>query len=62
MRQYSKAPEHAYDTALRQAVLREARGEHATEIDRGMRWLERIAASHPLARRALEMSQRERPH
>ena len=57
MRQYSKAPEHAYDAALRQAVLREARSEHAAEIDRGMRWLERIAGRHPLARRALEVSQ-----
>lgn len=54
MRQYSKAPEHAYDTALRQAVLREARSEHAAEIDRGMRWLESMAGRDPLARRALE--------
>jgi hypothetical protein len=57
MRQYSKAPEHAYDAALRQAVLREARSEHGAEMDRGMRWLEGIASRHPLARQALEMSQ-----
>jgi hypothetical protein len=32
MRRYSKAPEHAYDTALRRAVLNEARMTHGAEI------------------------------
>jgi hypothetical protein len=57
MRQYSKAPEHPYDAALRQAVLRAAHSEHRAEIGRGMRWLETIAGRHPLARRVFEMSQ-----
>jgi hypothetical protein len=57
MRQYSKAPEHPYDAALRRAVLRAAQSEHAAAIERGMRWLEEIAGRHPLARRAFEMAQ-----
>jgi hypothetical protein len=44
MRQYSKAPEHAYDAALRHAVLMSAAHEHASEIRRGMAWLDRLAA------------------
>ena len=38
MRRYSKAPEHAYDLALRNDVLAAARAEHGEEIRRGMRW------------------------
>lgn len=41
MQRYSKAPEHAYDAALRSAVLNEARATHRGEIRRGLRWLER---------------------
>ncbi len=41
MRRYSKAPEHAYDTALRNEVLAAARAEHAGEIARGLAWLNR---------------------
>lgn len=48
MRQYSKAPEHAYDAALRRELLLEAGREHAAEIGRGMRWLERLTLQHPL--------------
>ena len=44
MRRYSKAPEHAYDTALRRDVLNEARAIHGGEIKRGLAWLERAAA------------------
>jgi hypothetical protein len=44
MRRYSKAPEHAYDAALRLAVLNEARATHRAEIGRGLAWLERAAA------------------
>jgi hypothetical protein len=49
MRQYSKAPEHAYDAALRRAVLESAEHEHPLEIRRGMQWLARAAARYPLA-------------
>jgi len=47
MRQYSKAPEHAYDARLRREVLQCADREHGHEIRRGMQWLERVAARHP---------------
>jgi hypothetical protein len=43
MRRYSKAPEHAYDRALRVAVLNQARALHGAEIRRGLVWLERAA-------------------
>jgi hypothetical protein len=56
MRRYSKAPEHAYDAALRRAVLASAELEHAPEVRQGMQWLEQRAARHPLARRAFEIS------
>jgi hypothetical protein len=57
MHQYSKAPEHAYDAALRREVLASAELEHAPEIRRGMLWLAQAAGRHSLARRAFEMSQ-----
>jgi hypothetical protein len=41
MHRYSKAQEHAYDAALRDDVLNEARAAHRSEIRRGLRWLER---------------------
>ncbi len=53
MRQYSKAPEHPYDAALRREVLESADWEHAAEIKRGMSWLARVAANAPLAQGAL---------
>ncbi len=40
MRRYSKAPEHAYDSALRHEVLMAADRDYGSEIKRGMRWLE----------------------
>ena len=43
MSRYSKAPEHAYDAALRDALLNEARSAHRSEIRSGLRWLERAA-------------------
>jgi hypothetical protein len=46
MRQYSKAPEHAYDAALRRSVLESADREHGAEIRRGMQWLARLAGRH----------------
>jgi hypothetical protein len=48
MQQYSKAPEHSYDAALRREVLALADWEHQAEIRQGMDWLQREATSHPL--------------
>ena len=48
MRRYSKAPEHAYDAALRRDVLAGADREHGEEIRRGMHWLASLAGRHPL--------------
>ncbi len=45
---YSKAPEYGYDADLRQRVLDQARSEHGVELRRGLAWLERAAADHPL--------------
>lgn len=47
LRRYSKAPEHAYDAALRRMVLESADREHGAEVRRGMEWLERLAGRHP---------------
>jgi hypothetical protein len=58
MRQYSKAPEHPYDAALRQAVLRSADYEHAQEIRRGMHWLGQVAQRSPLAAAVLKSATR----
>jgi hypothetical protein len=44
MRQYSKAPECAYDAGLRRQVLESAGREHAVEIGKGMDWLQAAAA------------------
>jgi hypothetical protein len=55
MRTYSKAPEHAYDTALRRAVLDQGRREHGDEIRRGLHWLEKTAHDHAQLARALAM-------
>jgi hypothetical protein len=56
MRRYSKAPEYAYDAALRLAVLNEARAQHGTEIRRGLTWLERAAAQFEPVRLALTLT------
>ena len=53
MRRYSKAPEHAYDAALRRDVLNEARAAHGAEIRRGLVWLDRAAAQFPAVRDAM---------
>jgi hypothetical protein len=44
LRRYSKAPEYAYDAALRRDVLNEARAAHGEEIRHGLAWLDRAAA------------------
>jgi hypothetical protein len=56
MRQYSKAPEHAYDAALRRAVLAAAEAEHGTELSRGIAWLTACAEHAPAARAVLELA------
>ena len=49
MHQYSKAPEHAYDAALRRELLQCADRDHASEIRRGLDWLHAAARGHALA-------------
>jgi hypothetical protein len=58
MRQYSKAPEHAYDANLRRSVLASADHEHAAEIRRGMHWLRQVAGRYPLVAAVVEASVR----
>jgi hypothetical protein len=53
LQRYSKAPEHAYDAALREDVLRSAQTVHAKEIRRGLAWLNRAADCCPAVRDAL---------
>jgi hypothetical protein len=50
---YSKAPEHAYDAALRREVLNEARALHGEQIRRGLVWLDRAAAQFAAVREAM---------
>jgi hypothetical protein len=54
MRRYSKAPEHAYDAALRHDVLNAARAAHGAEISRGLAWLDRAAMQFPAVRDAMQ--------
>jgi hypothetical protein len=56
MRRYSKAPEHAYDAALRLAVLNEARARHGAEIRRGLDWLEQAAVRFEPVRQAVALA------
>jgi len=42
---YSKAPEHAYSSALRAQVLEDSRARNRQEIRKGREWLERLARS-----------------
>jgi hypothetical protein len=58
MRQYSKAPEYTYDAALRREVHSSADAEHGAQIQRGMLWLERVAAAHPIARAVIALCAR----
>ncbi len=55
MRRYSKAPQFAYDTELRTAVLNEARALHAAEIHRGLAWLDGAASKWPAVGRAVSL-------
>ena len=47
MGRYSKAPEHAYDAALRRQVQAQARMQHGQDIAKGLAWLERAAGDFP---------------
>jgi hypothetical protein len=55
LHRYSKAPEHAYDAALRRAVLEAAEQEHGAEVRAGVRWLSGLAGSHRLVDDALAL-------
>jgi len=56
MRRYSKAPEHAYDAALRRDVLNQARTLHAVDIRRGLAWLDRAAVRFAPLLRAVALA------
>lgn len=56
MRQYAKAPEHAYDAALRRDVLSSGFAQHGAEIRRGLHWLDRAAQTFPEVRDAREFA------
>lgn len=56
MARYSKAPEFAYDSALRRDVLNDARAAHGAEIRRGLAWLDAVASAHDSVRAALEFA------
>jgi hypothetical protein len=53
MRRYSKAPEHAYDAALRHDVLNAARATHGAEIRRGLALLDRAVVQFAAVRDAM---------
>jgi hypothetical protein len=57
MHRYSKAPDHAYDAALRREVLNAARSTHGAEIRRGLAWLDRAAGQWAAVREAVEFAQ-----
>ena len=54
LERYSKAPEHDYGPAIRNGILADARRAHRVEIDKGMRWLERLARSERAVARVLD--------
>ena len=53
-RQYSKAPEHAFDTGLRRRLLEQSQALFGEEIRAGLDWLERTAGRFVPVARALE--------
>jgi hypothetical protein len=57
MRTYSKAQEYDYDAKLRSDVLAQAWAMHGAEINRGLGWLEKMAAAHPLIMAATRLGQ-----
>ncbi len=56
MRQYSKAPEHAYDTALRREVIDQGATENPRELADAMAWLDGAAKEWPEIREAVELA------
>jgi hypothetical protein len=50
---YSKAPEHAYTPELRRQILADSRSRNATEIRKGMQWIEAFAGRRPALGAAL---------
>ena len=56
MTRYSKAPEHAYDAALRREILDLGRAGQAGEIGKGLAWLEAAAKAYPAVARAVELA------
>jgi len=57
MRTYSKAQEYDYDAKLRRDVLAQAWAMHGAEIERGLGWLEKMSAAHPLIMAATKLGQ-----
>lgn len=56
MRQYAKAPEHAYDARLRAEVLASGRAESGEDLRAGLAWLEQAGKDHSLIGQALEIA------
>jgi hypothetical protein len=56
MDQYSKAPEHQYDAALRHDVLEQSRRANSREISDALAWLEASAKEWPEIAEALEIA------
>lgn len=54
MQRYSKAPEHAYSAGLRHERLQQALRGHAETVARGLDWLAKAGADHPLLAAMLE--------
>lgn len=52
MGRYAKAPEHAYDLGIRRDLLRDARRDHAQQIEDGVRWLQKAEARVPILQAA----------
>lgn len=55
MRTYAKAPEYEYDATTRRAILTESRTHHASEIRRGLLWLDEAARESPQLQNALDL-------
>jgi hypothetical protein len=53
--QYAKAPGQRFDAEFRRRLLDQAGHEHATEVDRGLTWLDRVAADQAV-RRVIELA------
>ena len=58
MQRYAKAPEHAYSPELRRELLDEARKANASEIAKGLAWLERAAKEAPEIGEAISIASR----